>query len=59
LRGYGDLVEILFYCWLLVVVVSLAFPGEIVLESLSLGTTLVTLATSIVYLGCLLGLPPP
>ncbi|MBM3268971.1 MAG: hypothetical protein FJZ01_15135 [Candidatus Sericytochromatia bacterium] len=58
LRGYGDLVEILCYCWLLVVAASLLAPGEEFLAGLSLGTTLAFTATSIVYLACLLGLRP-
>ncbi len=59
LRSYGDLVEILFYCWILIVAAALLFPGEAFLEGLSLGTTLAFTTTSIVYLGCLLGLRPP
>lgn len=57
LRGYGDFVEVLFYCWLVVLAASLAFPGEEVLDALSLGVTLTLLATSIVYLTALLLLP--
>lgn len=57
LRGYGDFVEVLFYCWLLVLGVSLAFQGDEVLEALSAGVTLTLLATSIVYLTALLLLP--
>jgi hypothetical protein len=57
LRGFGDFVEILFYCWLLVYAVSLAFPREELLDALSTGVTLTLLAASIVYLAALLLLP--
>jgi len=57
LRGYGDFVEILFYCWLLVFAASLLFPGEAFLEMISLGATLAITCTSIVYFSCLLALP--
>lgn len=59
LRGYGDVMEVLFYCWLLVLAASLAFPAEEFLEGLSLGVTLTLLAGSIVYLTALLLLPRP
>ena len=54
LRGYGDFVETLFYCWLLVFGAPLVYQGEEVLDALSLGVTLTLLVTSIVYLTALL-----
>ena len=54
LVAFGDLVEILVYCWLLVVVVAFVLPGEPLLDALSLIVTSAMLISSIVYLGCLL-----
>jgi hypothetical protein len=54
LVAFGDLVEILVYCWLLVVAVSFLLPGEPVLDGLSLIVTTAMLISSIAYLGCLL-----
>jgi hypothetical protein len=57
LRVYGDFVEIVFWCWLLVLVTAVFWPEEPVLEGLAQGSTLLLTASSVLYLASLLRLP--